>query len=209
MKTLILTSSGQFITANNVDDFLPKKITDCKIAYIITASKKVSDTGYIDRHRQKMDELNFSYDEIDIAGMNENELRKALDGHDIIMVEGGNTFYLLKAIRESGFENVAKDLIAKGVVYIGSSAGSYVACPSIIVSTYAKKQKDRCGVTDFTAMHLVPFLIKTHYTPDMLPDLNDIRTKIEYPLHILDDQQALLVRDGEVQLLGGGDEIIL
>ena len=209
MKTLILASSGQFITANNVDDFLPKKITDCKIAYIITASKKVSDTGYIDRHRQKMDELNFSYDEIDIAGMNENELRKALDGHDIIMVEGGNTFYLLKAIRESGFENVAKDLIAKGVVYIGSSAGSYVACPSIIVSTYAKKQKDRCGVTDFTAMHLVPFLIKTHYTPDMLPDLNDIRTKIEYPLHILDDQQALLVRDGEVQLLGGGDEIIL
>lgn len=209
MRTLILASSGQFITANNVDDFLPKKITDCKIAYIITASKKVSDTGYIDRHRQKMDELNFSYDEIDIAGMNENELRKALDGHDIIMVEGGNTFYLLKAIRESGFENVAKDLIAKGVVYIGSSAGSYVACPSIIVSTYAKKQKDRCGVTDFTAMHLVPFLIKTHYTPDMLPDLNDIRTKIEYPLHILDDQQALLVRDGEVQLLGGGDEIIL
>ena len=209
MKTLILTSSGQFITANNVDDFLPKKITDCKIAYIITASKKVSDTGYIDRHRQKMDELNFSYDEIDIAGMNENELKKALGGHDIIMVEGGNTFYLLKAIRESGFENVVRNLIAKGVVYIGSSAGSYVACPSIIVSTYAKKQKDRCGVTDFTAMNLVPFLIKAHYTPDMLPDLNDIRTKIEYPLHILDDKQALLIRDGEVQLLGGGDEIIL
>ena len=209
MKTLILTSSGQFITANNVDHFLPKKITDCKIAYIITASKKVSDTGYIDRHRQKMDELNFSYDEIDIAGMNENELKKTLDGHDIIMVEGGNTFYLLKAIRESGFENVVKDLIARGVVYIGSSAGSYVACPSIIISTYAKKQKDRCGVTDFTAMNLVPFLIKAHYTPDMLLDLNDIRTKIEYPLHILDDKQALLIRDGEVQLLGSGDEMIL
>ncbi|MDP3043688.1 MAG: Type 1 glutamine amidotransferase-like domain-containing protein [bacterium] len=209
MKTLILTSSGQFITANNVDDFLPKKITDCKIAYIITASKKVSDTGYIDRHRQKMDELNFSYDEIDIAGMNENELKKALDGHDIIMVEGGNTFYLLKAIRESGFENVAKDLIERGVVYIGSSAGSYVACPSIIVSTYAKKQKDRCGVTDLTAMNLVPFLIKAHYTPDMLPDLKDIKKNIEYPLHVLNDQQALLIRNGEVQLLGGGDEIIL
>lgn len=209
MKTLILTSSGQFITANNVDHFLPKKIADCKIAYIITASKKVSDTGYIDRHRQKMDELNFSYDEIDITGMNENELKKALDGHDIIMVEGGNTFYLLKAIRESGFEEVVKELIEKGVVYIGSSAGSYVACPSIVVSTYAKKQKDRCGVTDFTAMNLVPFLIKAHYTPDLLTELKEIRGKVDYPLHILNDQQALLIRDGEVQLLGGGDEIIL
>jgi len=209
MKTLILTSSGQFITANNVDHFLPKKITDCKIAYIITASKKVSDTGYIDRHRQKMDELNFSCDEIDIAGMNEDELKKALDGHDIIMVEGGNTFYLLKAIRESGFEKVAKEMIEKGVVYIGSSAGSYVACPSIVVSTYAKKQKDRCGVIDFTAMNLVPFLIKAHYMPDLLPELKEVRKKVEYPLHILNDQQALLIRDGEVQLLGGGDEIIL
>ncbi len=209
MKTLILTSSGQFITANNVDHFLPKKITDCKIAHIITASKKVSDDSYIVRHRQKMDELNFSYDEIDIAGMNEEELKKALDGYDIIMVDGGNTFYLLKAVRESGFEKVVKELIERGVVYIGISAGSYIACPSIIVSTYAKKQKDRCGVSDFTAMNLVPFLIKAHYTPDLLPDLKEIRSKVGYPLHILNDQQALLIKDGDVKLLGGGDEIIL
>ncbi|MDD4333053.1 MAG: Type 1 glutamine amidotransferase-like domain-containing protein [Patescibacteria group bacterium] len=209
MKTLILASSGQFITNNNVDNFLPKKIADCKIAYIITASKKTSDTGYIDKHRQKMDELNFYYDEIDIAGMHESELKKALDGHDIIMVEGGNAFYLLKAIRESGFDNVIKKLIDNGVVYIGSSAGSYVACPSIIVSTYTNKQRDRCGITDFTGMNLVPFLIKAHYTPDMLPDMKDLRKNVEYPLHILNDQQALLIRDGEFQLLGSGKEIIL
>jgi peptidase E len=86
MKTLILASSGQFITANNVDDFLPKKIAECKIAYIITASKKVDDLGYIERHRQRMDELNFSYTEIDIAGKNEDELKKALDGYDIVLV---------------------------------------------------------------------------------------------------------------------------
>lgn len=209
MKTLILASSGQFITAHNVDDFLPKKITDCKIAYIITASKKVDDIGYIERHRQKMDELNFSYTEIDIAGQNEDELKKALDGHDIVMVEGGNTFYLLKAVRESGFDNVIKELINNGAVYVGSSAGSYIACPSIIMATWSTRGFDRCGITDYTAMNLVPFLIKAHYTPENFETLKEKVTGLQHPLHILSDEQAILVKDGEVQLIGGGDEIIL
>jgi dipeptidase E len=209
MKTLILTSSGQFITKNNVDNFLPKKIIDCKIAYIITASKKVNDLSYIDKHRQKMNELNFSYTEIDIAGKNENELTKTLDGYDIVMVEGGNTFCLLKAVRESGFENVVKGLIEKGVVYIGSSAGSYIVCPSIVMSTLSSHGFDRCGITEYSAMNLVPFLIKAHYTPDMLEVLKEKRKKLQYPIRALNDEQAILVRNGEAQLLGGGDEIIL
>lgn len=209
MKTLILASSGQFITANNVDAFLPKKIADCKIAYIITASKKVDDVGYIERHKQKMDELNFSYTEIDIAGKNEDELKKVLDGHDIIMVEGGNTFYLLKTVRDSGFTNVIKELIEKGVVYVGASAGSYIACPSIIMATWSNRGFDRCNITDYTAMNLVPFLIKAHYTPEMKTILDEKIKNIQYQMRVLNDDQAILVRGEKVQLLGGGDEIIL
>lgn len=209
MKTLILTSSGSFITTNNIDHFLPKKIVDCKIAYIITASKKVDDTSYIEKHRQKMNELNFSYTEIDIAGKNEDELKGVLDGYDIVLVEGGNTFYLLKAVRESGFENVIKDLISRRVVYIGSSAGSYVACPSIIMATWSKQRFDKCGITDYTAMNLVPFLIQAHYTPDIQEMLKEKIKDLQYPMRALNDDQAILVRDGEVKLLGGGDEVIM
>ena len=209
METLILTSSGKFITANNIDNFLPKKITDCKIAYITTASKKVFDDTYMKDHRQKMDELNFSYTEIDIAVLSENELKKALDGHEIVFVEGGNTFYLLKSIRDSGFEKIIRDLIPKGVVYIGSSAGSYVTCPSIIMSTFSERGFDRCGITDFTAMNLVPFLMKAHYVPEMKKRLEKNFSNLNYPLRILNDNQALLIQDEKVQLLGGGDEIIM
>ena len=209
MKTLILTSSGSFITTNNIDHFLPKKITDCKIAYIITASKKVDDTNYIDEHRQKMDELNFSYTEIDIAGKNENELKKILDRYDIVMVEGGNSFYLLKAVRESGFDNVIKDLIEKGIIYIGSSAGSYIACPSIIAATWSEQEFDRCGITEYTAMNLVPFLIRAHYEPSMREILKEKVKDLKYPIRALNDNQAILVQDDNIQLLGGGDEIIM
>ncbi|MCX6807706.1 MAG: Type 1 glutamine amidotransferase-like domain-containing protein [Patescibacteria group bacterium] len=209
MKTLILTSSGQFITSHNIDAFLPKKITDCKIAYITTASKKVGDASYIDSHRKKMNELNFIYTEIDITGKNANELRELLSKYDIVMVEGGNTFYLLKAVRESGFEKVIKDLIQNGIVYIGSSAGSYIACPSIITATWSNHNFDKCGVKDLTAMNLVPFLIKAHYAPDMQSMLLEKTKGLGYPMRVLTDEQAILVRDEETQLLGSGDEIIL
>jgi len=209
MPTIILTSSGKFITSNNIDEFLPKPITDCKIAYITTASKKVHDTSYMQKHMQKMDELNFSYTEIDIAGMNENELRKSLEGYDIVFVEGGNAYYLLKAVRDSGFEEIIKELISQGVVYIGSSAGSYIACPSIIMATFKERGFDRVGITDFTGLNLVPFLIKAHYVPEMKKRLEDDFNDLKYPLRVINDDQALLIQDSKVQLLGGGEEIII
>lgn len=50
MKTLLLASSDQFITTYPLGTLLPKKISDCKIAYITTASKKVNDISYVERH---------------------------------------------------------------------------------------------------------------------------------------------------------------
>jgi peptidase E len=77
------------------------------------------------------------------------------------------------------------------------------------MATWSTRGFNKCGITDYSAMNLVPFLIKAHYTPDMLVELEEIKKDIKLPLRILNDKQALLIRDGEVQLLGGGDEIIL
>ena len=209
MKTLILASSGQFITQNNIDQFLPKKIRDCSIAYITTASKKVNDDSYVKIHREQMDRLNFSYTEFDIAGKTEEVLRKALNGYDVVLVEGGNTFYLLKAVRESGFDRVVKDLVENGVVYIGSSAGSYIACPSIIMATWSTHNFDRCGIVDFTGMNMVSFLFKAHYAPSMESMVREKMQNLEYPLKILNDGQAILVQDENIQFIGDGEEIIL
>jgi dipeptidase E len=208
MKTLILASSGQFLSPDKVDHFLPKPLAESKILYITTASKKVNDIGYVELTRQKMNDSNLSYTEFDITGKTEEELKKALDSIDIIYVEGGNTFYLLKSVRKSGFDKVVKGAIEKGVVYWGASAGSYIACPSIIMATMSDRF-DRFGVTDYTAMNLVPFLIKAHYTPEALGSLKEKAKDLPQPLRVLTDDQAVLARDGEIQLIGGGEELIL
>lgn len=208
MKTIILASHRQLLAANYIDNFLPKPLSKAKILYVTTASKEVDDKGFVERTRQKMDELNFSYTEFDIEGKTELELKKALSSTDIIYVEGGNTFYLLKAVRESGFEKLAKEAIENGVVYWGVSAGSYIACPSIVMATWSG-HFDNDGVTDLTAMNLVPFLIKAHYAPDMLPLLTEKSKDLQLPLRVLTDEQAVIVKDGEVQLMGSGEGLIL
>ncbi|HJN05132.1 MAG TPA: Type 1 glutamine amidotransferase-like domain-containing protein, partial [Bacteroidales bacterium] len=96
MQTIILASSGEFIASTNIDNFLPKPLSESRILYITTASKKVNDNSYVEKTRQKINALSFSYTELDIVGKAEEELKKALSLCDIVYVEGGNTFYLLK-----------------------------------------------------------------------------------------------------------------
>ena len=208
MKIIILASSGDFIASTNIDNFLPKPLNESRILYITTASKKVNDDSYVEKTRQKIGELSFSYTEIDIAGKTEEELKKALSLCDIVYVEGGNTFYLLKAVRDSGFDKAVKEAIDNGVVYWGVSAGSYIACPSIVMATWSDRF-DRFGVTDWSAMNFVPFLIKAHYTPDNLDSLKRNAKDLQFPMRLLNDKQAVIVRGGEAQLIGGGDDITL
>jgi len=201
MPKLLLTSRGTYIIDGTYEIF-DKPRNQIKWAYVITASKGVPDISYLNTHRQRMIELGWNFTEIDIEGKNEDELRQAFKDTEAIYVEGGNTFYLLKAIRESKFEKVIRELLDKGVVYTGSSAGAYVACPTIEMATWKRDNKfDHHGVTDFTAMNLVPFLVVAHYTSDLESIIRPKINQAKYPVKILTDQQAILVKGDKIEIL--------
>lgn len=215
---IILTANGKFLYNYSIDAYLPKPLVECKIAYIITAATKMDETGeiekarlrdHITRYKQKMDELHYNYTEIDIAGLSPQELKSMLSAYDVVLVEWGNPFYLLQIIRETGFQETMEELMKQWVVYIGKSAGSYIACPSLIISTRSKLTFDRCGITDLTAMNWVPFFVKAHYTQDMYDSLKTQVQNASISLYALNNDQALVVHDGQIELLGGGETIML
>lgn len=213
MKTLLLASSGSFVTEKGFKILgkykaFSKPLDQIKIAYITTASGGVDDKTYIARHKQKMLDQGYDFEEIDIKGKDEKELYEVLKNKDAVYVDGGNTFYLLKYVRESGFDMVIKDLIGQGIVYIGSSAGAYIACPTIEMAAWRHQDKyNRYGVTDFTALNVVPFLITAHYDPQYKDLLKSMILKSKHPVTILTNDQALLIRDGKTKLVGKGKEI--
>lgn len=58
-------------------------------------------------------------------------LRAQLASKDIILVCGGNGFYLTWILRETGADEIIKDLVSSGTVYAGWSAGAVVAGPTL------------------------------------------------------------------------------
>ncbi len=208
MKRLLLLSSNRFLEKN--PQVFEKPFKDLKTAWIINASKSVPSTDYFERHRKFFKDNAYNIQEVDIDGKNKDELKDLLKNFEAVFVEGGNSFYLLKSIRESGFDEAVKELIPQGLIYIGASAGSYIACPTIEMALWKHQDKyNHHGITDYTAMSLVPFLMTAHYKPEYKDLLKDKIFGAKCPVKVLDDEQAILVIDDKVSLIGGEGEILL
>jgi dipeptidase E len=78
---------------------------------------------------------------------------------EAIFLGAGNTFRLLKALYDYDLLDSIRRRVEGGVPFIGSSAGSIVACPTL------KTTKDMPVVEppSFDALHLVSFQISPHY----------------------------------------------
>jgi dipeptidase E len=205
MKTLLLASNGSYAIQKGMKLLFPD-ISKMKLAYITTAVKGSKNPDYFKQFAELLKYEGYNFEEIDIEGKNADELEQILKDKDAVFVEGGNSFYLLRAIRASGFDRVIKKLIERGVPYIGVSAGSYITCPTIEVAAWKKpgKEKDNFGVTDLTAMNLVPFLLKAHYAPEKKAFLQEKIAQTKYPVRILTDEQAILAKDDMIELVGEG-----
>ena len=205
MKTMLLTSAGMNVK-EEILKILPNPPKELKLTHITTASIDEKNKDYVSKETQIMKQLGFQVTEADISGMTEGKVRKLLKDTNIIYVQGGNTYHLLKCIKESGFDKVVKELLEKGVIYIGVSAGSYVAGPTIEQADWIHEH-NRFGLTDLTAMNLVPFLLMVHYVPEYKSILKEKIQKSKYEFKILTDNQAILVQDNNYKLVGKGPEI--
>lgn len=186
-------------------------VGEMKVGYVVTASR-VSDKykKFVDEViKEQMKDAGISYQEFDLAGKNKEEIRSFFRDKNVIHVEGGNTFYLLKIIRETGFSEILKEFLNQGKVYIGTSAGAYIVCPTIEVANWNEGGKDRFGVTDFTALDYVPFVLKVHYTDDLEEMIRKKMKDLKYPLRILRDGQGIIVDDKGVYFIGESGEIVL
>ncbi|MFX0069447.1 MAG: Type 1 glutamine amidotransferase-like domain-containing protein [Promethearchaeota archaeon] len=140
---------------------------------------------------------------------------------DAIIVGGGNVFYLSFWMQRSGLFDILPELLEKGKTYVGISAGSMILTHSL---NFDRKRFEKTGIyyddeyeeeapinagSDKT-MRLVDFVIRPHLNSDMVPkvtleNIEKWAAKIDFPLYAIDDQTALKVIDGKVEVITEGN----
>ena len=84
---------------------------------------------------------------------------RAVQKAPAIVVGGGNTWMLLKLLRDNRLIEPIRKKVRAGTPYIGWSAGSNVACPTIRTTNDMPVVQP----SSFRAFNLIPFQINPHY----------------------------------------------
>ncbi len=192
----------------NVADELPKLLTEIPenvtVAFIASAADVYENKWFVDADRNTLIVQGFKIKEISLSS-NAEALEKEIIGCSVLFVAGGNTFYLLQQVRESGFDKVIKKLVDTSVVYVGSSAGSLLVTPTIAIAGVEPGDENIPGLTDLTALGLVDFEISPH-TPEVMSRESNQKyreTSIN-SLYEIDNQSAVCVENDQVTIVGTG-----
>jgi len=204
---LLLTSAGLGgEIRTKLLSWLDKDPDQVKVGYIATAVEVEDDKSYAKADRKELCDMGFVVRDIDIKDSSHHD---QLNDCDVMYIEGGNTFYLLDHVRKSGFDTKLKQLLERGKIYVGVSAGSILMGQSIEVSRYG--DKDRCGVTDSAGLKYVPFSITPHYNQDLEDGKAEHIKKFAQggdPLIAITDSQAVLVEGDQISIIGPGEQYL-
>ncbi len=121
---------------------------------------------------------------------------------DVLLVNGGDSMYLAYWMRQSGLAELLPSLHA---VWVGLSAGSLIMAPNI-GEDFVNWRPPTGG--DET-LGIVDFSIFPHLDNEMLPDNNMANAekwaaKMKVPAYAIDDQTAIQVIDGKVEVISEG-----
>jgi len=115
--------------------------------------------GYVSTVRQRFGPLG-----LEVTGIHEvPDPQQAVAEASGIFVGGGNTFRLIKTLQDLELLAPIRQRVMAGMPYMGSSAGSNAACPTMMTTN----DMPIVCPTSFSALDLIPFQINPHYVdPD-------------------------------------------
>jgi len=183
-----------------IEQFIGNK--SLNVLFIPYAAVTFSFDEYEARVKERFAELNHSVKSIHHS----TDHAKAVKEADVLVVGGGNTWQLVRMMNDHGLFPLIRDRILAGIPYIGWSAGSNVACPTLR-TTNDMPIIDPKG---FDCLNVIPFQINPHYL-DKNPEGHGGETReqrIEEFLEINPNIYVVGLREGTM-LLREGDKLSL
>ena len=165
------------------------------VLYVPTAAKPMPDEGSAEENRQILERFGHRIVELDLDGADD---LSALDDVDAVFVEGGSPFFLLQAMRESGFDRAVTEAARGGLPYIGMSAGAVVAGPDLEPLSTTSNTALGPRLVSTEGLGLVESVVFPHFnSPERAEQFVEVRKQFgdRFDLLPLADDQALIVDD--------------
>jgi dipeptidase E len=224
---LLLTSAG--ITNDSIHkalvDMLGKPVAQSNIVCIPTAIYAApGGNGFAWRELKDLSEMGWKELAIleltTMTTIREEHWLPTLEAADLIWVGGGITLYLCYWIQTSGFAKKLPELLKKAV-YVGVSAGSMVVTDSLNINRvelartgiYYDDEYDEAAPPNAGSdrtVKLADFVIRPHLNSDYFPaatleNMENWAAKVDVPLYAIDDQTAIKVVDGKIEVISEGE----
>lgn len=223
---LLLTSAGITNPALNqsLTSLLNKPIEESQAVFIPTAIY-AEQQGHLYATREHQQLMDLHWKEFGILeltafeSMSEQIWLPAFEAADCIIV-GGNGHYLSYWMEKSGLFAKLPALLEKKV-YMGISAGSMILTHSLAYDQerlqndgvyYDSKYKETSpkGFGMHKTLPVVPGVMRPHINSEYFPNITfesveKIASSVDVPLYALDDNCALQVVDGIIEVVGGGE----
>ncbi len=207
----LFLTSYRFPASGELFKLVGKKHNDTKFAIIPNAK----DYGYTKEERAyKLGEfakdllaLGVSAEFVDLRKYKDaGKLAVELSGYDVIFACGGNTFSLRYAMHRSGFDSVIKELLDKGKVYGGESAGAICAGTSLQgfesaddAASVPEVINDGLGLLGTV---VIPHIDSPDYAEEMKGIISQYTGRRKKP-YLLKDNQALVVNGEDIKMVTG------
>ena len=162
-KPTIFLASSIHAVAGHIAESIgsPKKN---KLTFVYTGAELGGlNRSWVKRDRKALVKAGFQMSDYTLTGKKQQTIKKDLSKTDIILMEGGNTCYLMQQIQQTKSISVIHDLVERGKIYIGCSAGSIVAGSDINAGFYPNKIKDAPKLRGSKGLNLVDFSIIPHW----------------------------------------------
>lgn len=209
---LLLTSGG--LTNKSIEkalfELVGKKAEEISLCFVPTASNvEMGDKDWFINDLININKQNFKSVHItDISAVSEDIWRPQMEKADILFFEGGNTYHLMRWINKSGLVKILPELL-KDKVYVGLSAGSMVTGPDLALrllqtiygEDMEEKNLDGLSLVDF---YILPHLNSPYFPARMEENARKVAGEISRKIYFLDDQSALKVVDGKVEVVSEG-----
>jgi dipeptidase E len=212
---LLLTSAGMTNPSihKTLVDLLGKPIAECSALCIPTATYIMRNGAELawrfisgQEPRCPMCELGWKslgvLELTALPGINKDVWVPMVQETDVLLVNGGDPLYLCNWMRQSGLADLLPSLRA---VYVGLSAGSMVMTPSIgqdfVRWTPPAGGDDTLGLVDFS---IFPHLDHEDLPQNTMADAERWAAGMSVPAYAIDDQTAIKVTDGTVEVVSEG-----